>query len=471
LLILAAGAMLVPASAVADDSIYWSSNDAIRVANLDGTGTASTLFGAQMLPQGVTIDAAAGRIYWANFGNAPPGEIRVANLDGTGTAATLFGGEVFAVGLAADPAAGRIYWSSTGVASTIRTGSLDGTGTASTLFTGENAPSGVAIDPAANRIYWTNIATGLIRVANLDGTGTASTLFGGENSPTSVAIDPAAGRIYWANQPAGNIRVGNLDGTGTPSTLFGAQARPRGLAIDPAAGRIYWVNQDDGTIRVGNLDGTGTPSTLFGGETVPTQFLALLRAPAPAGPPVISNTPAARTTLSCSRGEWAPDLLGSFLYRAPRDFAYQWLRNGEEIAGATSAGYTTPDPGSYSCRVTASNQAGSATQTSAELEVSRAISLEASKSRVKRRRKATLSGQVSGSPDCVANQTVELRRKRPSESSFDTFATVTTDASGRFSHTARIKQPPREFRSRVLESAGCAAAESGTVEVRKRKRR
>jgi hypothetical protein len=62
---------------------------------------------------------------------------------------------------------------------------------------------------------------------------------------------------------------------------------------------------------------------------------------------------------------WASDLLGAFLYRAPRGFVYQWSLNGGDIAGATSSSYTASSAGTYACRVTATNQAGSSAQTSA----------------------------------------------------------------------------------------------------------
>ena len=70
-----AGALLVPATASAADSIYWGNEDSgtIRFGNLDGTGTAATLFGGEGAPCGVAIDPAAGKIYWANFGRGDPG--------------------------------------------------------------------------------------------------------------------------------------------------------------------------------------------------------------------------------------------------------------------------------------------------------------------------------------------------------------------------------------------------------------
>jgi PKD domain len=184
-----------------------------------------------------------------------------------------------------------------------------------------------------------------------------------------MAIDPVAGKIYWANLGGGTIRVGNLDGSGPAATLFSGESSPVGVAIDPVAGKIYWGGFGSGTIRVGNLDGSGPAATLFGSENGPT-FPALLRAPAGTGGPTLSGGGEVGQQLSCSQGTWAGDLLGAFLYRAPRSFVYQWQVGGADIAGASQATYTPSQAGQYTCRVTASNQAGTSAQTSAARTVS-----------------------------------------------------------------------------------------------------
>jgi hypothetical protein len=343
------------------DGIYWADmgSAAIRAGNLDGSGTARTLFAASSTPGGIAIDPVAGKIYWAGSGT-----INVGNLDGTGTPQALYTGQS-PIGIAIDPAAGKIYWANFSGAGTIMVGNLDGTGTPQALYTSESFPAGVAVDPAAGKIYWADGSSNQIRVGNLNGSGSAQTLFASGVAPQGVAIDPAAGKIYWATHiSSGAIQVGNLDGSGSATNLFTAENFPKGVAIDPMAGKVYWAsNASSGAIRVGNLNGSGTPTNVFTGESSPV-FPALLRAPSGVGMPAVAGGSTTGSSLSCSQGAWAADLVGSFLYRAPQAFAYQWSENGADVAGATSSSYTPSAPGNYTCRVTASNLAGLSAQTS-----------------------------------------------------------------------------------------------------------
>jgi uncharacterized protein (DUF2147 family) len=368
-------ALLLPATASAADSIYWGNEfNAVRVGNLDGTGAQDVVAGK---PCGVAIDAAAGKIYWANWdqGKIQRADLDVTDADNDGPdVQTLFDApDNHLCGVAVDPANNKIYWANFS-SDEIRVGNLQGTST-STLFRDPagSAPSGVAIDPAAGKIYWTNQFTDQVRVGNLDGSGTASTLFGRdaavptvERNPIGVAINPAAGKIYWTDLGSccsgpGQVRVGNLDGTGA-STLFGDELSPGGLAIDPGANKIYWATFGGGAIRSGNLNGTGTASSLFSSESNPL-FPALLRKPLSTEPPEVLGGAKTGKAHVCSQGSWAPDLLGAFLFQAPASFAYQWEMDGAKIA--TGATFTPTVAGNYTCTVRATNQAGETSRTSA----------------------------------------------------------------------------------------------------------
>jgi hypothetical protein len=363
---------LLPAGAGAADGpgglIYWTNEGgSIGTGNLDGSGVAA-LFGGEGAPCGVALDPAAGKMYWANFSS---GQIRVGNLDGSGTASTVFNDTGSVCGVAVDRAAGKIYWANFS-ANAIRVANLDGSG-AATLFqeAQSTGPSGVAI--AAGKIYWTNQLSDELRSGNLDGSG-VSTLFGptdaGDN-PIGLAVDPAAGKVYWsvlASLDLGEVRMGNLDGTGA-SALYTGETGAAGIALDAAEGKLYWGSWRGGTIRRGSLDGIDAPTTLFLGQSLPL-LPALLRAPQ-AGEqlPAITGGANLGDALNCSQGSWKPDLLGSFLFRAPSTFAYQWQLDGSDIPGANGPSFTFTQAGDYTCRVTAANQAGSSSQISAAVTV------------------------------------------------------------------------------------------------------
>jgi DNA-binding beta-propeller fold protein YncE len=358
-----AAVWLAPA-ALASDSIYWSSyreGGGIRLGGLDGAG-AGDLITPESSPEGIAIDPAAGKIYWAD---TTTGAIRVANLNGSG-AANLYTSESRPSGVAIDPAAGKIYWANAVSGSgSIRVGNLDGSGAPQTLFASESYPVGVTIDPAAGKIYWGTYEGFRIRVGNLNGTGARDLFSSTEYYPTGIVVDDATGKIYWADEFQGLVRVGNLDGTGARNLFAtdGGVGQIGGLALDPGTGKLYWGDAQTQTIQVANADGTGTPQSLFTSEPN-AWFVALLRAPAGTGAPQVTGSGTPGTPLTCSQGSWAGDVPNMLLYRAPATFAYQWYLNGAVIPGATATTYTPTGTGRYTCRVTATNQAGSTSQSS-----------------------------------------------------------------------------------------------------------
>jgi hypothetical protein len=400
--------------------IYWTNYDdnTIRRAPLAPHGTVETLYDEMgdgvKGPTGIAIHPAAGRIYWSNTAD---GTILRAPLAPHGNVETLYSGSAegadTATGLAIDSAAGRIYWANS-YDKTIRGAPLAPHGNVEILYgpQGLSNPSWVAIDAAAGRIYWTywqawadgricgaRIWSGRVKRPTVD------TLYDntrGVSYPGGLAIDPNP-----AEPGPEQLEVVR----DTDATTGGWFDRARDWASDlfprPTAspGLIYWgngrtttggmaPNPNDLKIRRAPLAGSGTVETLYSDQAQGVSFpagLALLRAPLATVPPTISwqwvlsdgspgppfGPPAPdfdhfEQRLACSRGTWAPDLLGSFLYRAPQSFTYQWMRNGTDLTGApdpTKPYYTPTVAGSYSCRVTATNRAGSATQTSAAFTV------------------------------------------------------------------------------------------------------
>lgn len=86
--------------------------------------------------------------------------------------------------------------------------------------------------------------------------------------------------------------------------------------------------------------------------------------PANTAAPTIAGTPAVGGALSCSTGSWTGTPAPSFSYR--------WLRNGATIGGAGASSYTVQaadEAKSLTCEVTATNEIGSASATSAPVGV------------------------------------------------------------------------------------------------------
>jgi DNA-binding beta-propeller fold protein YncE len=367
---------LFAARANAAERVYWSNNagNKISFANVDGTGGGdlSTTGATVSSPRGAAIDTATGRVYWADaFAN----RISFARLDGGGGADLNTSGATVSAptGVAVDPAAGRIYWANQG-GSEISYGNLDGSGGGDLTTAGAtvNGPEGVTVDPTAGRVYWANFSGNEISYANVNGTGGGD--LGVVLHPSGIAIDRDLNKIYWARRSDDLIGVGDLNplaiGAGTVSTAGATVDDPSGVAVDAASGKIYWGNNSGNKISFAALDGTGGGDLATPGATVSgPRFVSLLRSPSGTGAPGITGGSVTGSTLSCSSASWAPDKLSAFLYQAPTMSAYQWSRDGVNIAGANASSYRTTAPGGYSCHVTASNAAGSATQTSAGHDV------------------------------------------------------------------------------------------------------
>jgi DNA-binding beta-propeller fold protein YncE len=379
--LLVAACLASPARAA--DRVYWANDQSpenrISFANLDGSGGGDldTDGASPGAPRGVAIDVAAGKVYWTN---PVSDRISFANLDGTGG-----GDDLNTAGATVDrpnalaiyPDAGRIYWANE-FGDRISFASLDGSGGDDLKTSGAtvDVPIGPAVDPRSGRIYWGNAnPVNRISFANLDGSGGANISTGAAtvDNPHGVAIDPVASRIYWANITGQEISYANLDGSGGGDlkTSGATVDSPIGVAIDPTARRIYWANWGADEISWANLDGSGggdlsTPGATLKGARSP----ALLQAPSGAGAPIVEGGSGPGAVLECSQGAWAPDLLGSVLYRAPQSFSYSWSLNGSGVSGATGTTLTTTAPGDYRCTVTASNPAGNTSQTSAAHVVS-----------------------------------------------------------------------------------------------------
>ena len=149
---------------------------------------------------------------------------------------------------------------------------------------------------------------------------------------------------------------------GQPPPTYTYQWLRNGTSIALATMSTYTVVSADEAqslscaVTASNSEGSGAatskPVAVGGSKPVNTQA------------PEVSGTAAVGDTLTCSTGTWTGVPTPTF--------AYEWLREGTAIASASAAAYTAVEADethSLSCRVTASNSAGSAQATSASVKV------------------------------------------------------------------------------------------------------
>jgi DNA-binding beta-propeller fold protein YncE len=298
---LALGATFGSARQAHGDFLYWTDLNAfnpgsdIRRANTDGTGQTTILPGNQnrlQVPNGLAIDAAAGKLYWTQGDpNADTGLIIRANLNGSGQQ-TLVPSAFFPVSIALDPSGGKMYWiqhaqPTAPSGEDIDRANLDGSGAVNLVHMPVQIGNGsLALDLAGGKIYFTDYNDGLIERCNLDGTA-PTTLISGLNFPWGIALDVASGKMYWADISGGDIRRANLDGS-SPTTLVSGLNRPANIALDLPAGKMYWTDSPDvnGDLRQANLDGTGSV-VLVSGLNTP---FAIALVPEPFALPLLGGT-------------------------------------------------------------------------------------------------------------------------------------------------------------------------------------
>jgi len=415
--------LLVAPSAQAADSVYWPDFEAgkISLAGLAGGGGANLdISGADGTEaNGMAIDAAAGKAYWVTGS----GKVFYANLSGGGGGQlnTAGAGEGFLLGAAIDPLGGKLYWVN-GTEGKISWANLNGSGGGDLDTSGAtvDGATGVAVDHAAGRVYWSNGDPGAPKVsyAGLNGGGggdlqSTGTTGGAEG----LAFDLAGGRVYWARYSEDKISYAALNGSGvgdlntTGATVDG----PFGVAVDPIAGRVYWANEQGAGISYANLNGTGGGNLdTTGGSLALPAFPVLLKAPAALAAPQAAGKSKPGSTLTCTAGTWAPDLLEAFLYRAPQTTALQWLKDGQPIPGATAPTYAAGAVGAYSCQSSAANQAGSSSQASAPV----AIFSLGKKAKLNRKQgTATLTVRVPGPGTLILSGKQLVKQKKTRKAS------------------------------------------------------
>ena len=250
-----------------DVYMYWVNVTANKIqrANLDGSNVQdiATGFGR---PVSLALDVSGGKIYWTDRDNPihedpnARNSIQRMNLDGTNIETLVTGGPSVKEGIALDIAGGKMYWADWNIftgGGKIQRANLNGTNVEDVVPELATA-QGIALDLSRGKMYWTNSGVGKIQRANLDGSNIEDILTG-LDAPHHLALDFSSGKIYWASWGAGKIQRANFDGSNLEDLVVGL-SHPAGIALDGPNGKMYWThwlaNAQSGKIQRADLDGS-----------------------------------------------------------------------------------------------------------------------------------------------------------------------------------------------------------------------
>ena len=208
------------------EKIYWTGDDKVRRANLNGTNV-EELFVGSFFSEGLALDIGSNKIYWTDY----DGIIRRANLDGANPE-IIHDRVGVTYGLALDVFNQQMYWGDSGRSTkTIWTSNFDGTG-AGYLLDGGDEPLGIALDLTTEKIYWADWQGKKVWRANMNGTNSEVLYTTTDGNSIGIAIDTITGKMYWSESTSRRILRANLDGSDV-EVLFTTVNVPWGLAITP----------------------------------------------------------------------------------------------------------------------------------------------------------------------------------------------------------------------------------------------
>jgi DNA-binding beta-propeller fold protein YncE len=261
--------------------------------NPDGSDLKTIVTERRRFPDGVTVDAAAGHIYWTNMGNpkANDGSIERANLDGSNLTTIIPPGGTFTPKqVQLDKKSRKLYWCDREGMRVMRS-NLDGSNIETLVETGHgdddrldarNWCVGIAFDLEGEKLYWSqkgddNAGQGRIFRANLKiptgqtpaGRNDIEVLFDGLPEPIDLDLDLNNRMMYWTDRgdpPKGNTvnRTPMDSAPGTreePEIILTHLMEGIGLALDPTGARMFLTDLG-GSVYSANLDGSNKKTLL-----------------------------------------------------------------------------------------------------------------------------------------------------------------------------------------------------------------
>jgi hypothetical protein len=301
----------MPATPAVDSkpTLFFLNNvgQVIRSAD-DGSERSVIVASAGSGPDGVAVDAKAGKVYWTNMG-APSGNdgtIMRSDLDGKNVATIVKSGGTFTPKqLKIDTANGKLYWSDREGMRVMRA-SVDGSNLETLVQTGSTEADrsdashwcvGIAVDVAGGKLYWTqkgpdNGKVGTINRVALElpaGQDPAKrtdieVLFKNLPEPIDLDLDLDKRMIYWTDRGDNTVSRAPLE----PAAGFDPAARKDreilvknlseaiGISLDLPKNRMFYTSLG-GAVGTSALDGT-MPKTLLMGQGAVTG-IALVELP------------------------------------------------------------------------------------------------------------------------------------------------------------------------------------------------
>ena len=237
-------------------SMYWINTDTDKIESLEPFDAVTQEVVS------LTVDAAGGKIYWAEQGSSR-GTIKRANLDGTNVE-VLTTEPITASSFVVDTADNKLYWTDS-TQGRIHSANLNGENI--TTIVELDDIKDIAVDTEGGKLYFSDTFT--IRRVNLDGTNSETVLArSGTYQTTYISgIAVADGKIYWTQQlvwwrTSGNIHRANLNGTNL-ETIATSLGEPTGIAVDTVNGKVYWANSYGGIQRM-DINGGEVENVVYG---------------------------------------------------------------------------------------------------------------------------------------------------------------------------------------------------------------
>ncbi len=387
----------------------------VNVTTLGSVGSIQLADTTGLQAMSVSVDAKAARLYWGGTdGSDGSSYIRRANVDGSGDAEiwesdTVGNDSLYSLTWDADEES--LYWSTvTNSSARVSKGTISGSSVTETSF--HTATWAFTVNTANSVVYGaqsgtTNQAISQKRTSNIaiapiadppsSATSTFSSAKAGQARISSLIANPEGSALYWTScmrfldwsttrTCAGDIysrATTAADGDASTGPINGGTTITglTSIAMDSAGCLYYGTYDSDSTSsltyegRVERLDtGAGCPAlTPYSGTNSSVSSLWIVESPSAMTPPTVTGTAETGNALTCADATWTGDAIGARLSRQPTTArSYVWVKDGSVIGGEASPTYTPTAAGSYACRITAANVAGSTTATSPSRSVTTA---------------------------------------------------------------------------------------------------